>query len=279
MEKTGNYEMPAERLTEAEIRRFMKRDDLSLIILQSVDSTNNEAKRYALSGGAAPAGFVAEEQTAGRGRMGRSFYSPGGTGLYVSFLYPVGERTQESVVGITSAAAVALLRAVHRVCGMECRIKWVNDLQNPEGKKLAGILAESFFAGAEKFVVIGIGVNLSTENFPDEISGRAASIGAGKLVRCALCGVLADELTGLWEALPDRGYMAEYRRASCVLGKPVCYTQNGVSRFGVAEEIDDEGGLWIAGDDGKRVRLASGEISLRVTGNLVGDTKKGGELT
>ena len=74
MEKTGNHEMPAERLTETEIRRFMKRDDLSLIILQSVDSTNNEAKRYALSGGAAPAVFVAEEQTAGRGRMGRAFY-------------------------------------------------------------------------------------------------------------------------------------------------------------------------------------------------------------
>ena len=140
----------------------------------TIDSTNSEAKRYGLSGGAIPAVFVAREQTAGRGRMGRSFYSPNGTGLYYSMLLPLPEKTDHAV-SLTAAAAVAAAEAISRVLGCEVGIKWVNDLYR-DGKKVAGILCESFPYEDKRLAVIGIGINLSTQQFPEELAEVAASL-------------------------------------------------------------------------------------------------------
>ena len=145
-----------ERLDGETISNRLSSVSVDVRVLSEIDSTNNEAKRMAFDGVEKPVLIIAEKQSAGRGRMGRSFYSPDGTGLYMSLLLSI-DGGHHNTVGITSAAAVASVRAVRRVWGVETEIKWVNDIYL-DNKKIAGILAESFFVGEKFFTVIGIGV-------------------------------------------------------------------------------------------------------------------------
>ena len=120
-------------------------EDISVFAYRELDSTNTEAKRLALGGGNAPAVIAAESQTAGRGRMGRSFYSPLQTGAYFSFLYQPSAGL-DVAVSVTSAVSVAVAEAILALCGVQCEIKWVNDLYC-NGKKVCGILCESVTVG------------------------------------------------------------------------------------------------------------------------------------
>ena len=232
--------------------------EISFIHYDTVDSTNSEAKRCAAKI-ALPAVLVADEQSAGRGRMGRSFFSPRDTGLYFSYL--TDRLTPEHVVGLTAAAAVATARAIARVTGIETEIKWVNDLLL-NGKKIAGILCERFMSEGRSFVVIGIGINLATTDFPDDLRHKAGSLGACESVREDLSLALTEELHALVSALPDRSFMEEYRTRSAVLGRGVRYTVNGKAYDAEAIAIDDGGGLLVRSEDGREHLLASGEISL-----------------
>ena len=232
---------------------------LSLLWYDTVDSTNSEAKRLATAI-SLPAVLVADTQSAGRGRMGRSFFSPEKTGLY--FSYVTDRITSEETVGLTAAAAVASARAIARVTGIETEIKWVNDLLLG-GKKIAGILCERFAVEGRAVTVVGIGINLSTAegDFPEELQKKAGSLGMADDVRPRLTVALAEELHARLCALPDRAFMEEYRTRSAVLGRRVRYTENGVTYEGEAVAMDDEGGLWVE-TDGQMRRLGSGEISL-----------------
>ena len=236
--------------------------------LDSVDSTNSRARRYAEEGGEAPALFVARSQTAGRGRMGRSFFSPDGTGLYYSLLLPCPEK-MEDALRLTSASAVAAVDAIEAVFGIRTAIKWVNDIYLG-GKKLAGILAESFSAGGRKYALVGIGINLYTECFPEELADIAVSLCPGmngeeaEQKRLDLISRLTEWLIAFAEDPAATDYLARYREYSLVLGKSVRFTQNGVTREGVAEEIDGMGALTVRLSDGTRQLLSSGEITLRV---------------
>ena len=144
-----------------------------------IDSTSAEARRWAECGGKAPALFVAERQTAGRGRLGRSFYSPSDTGIYMTLLLEIGEDFPDTA-GLTSAAAVAVLRGTDRLTQGKTQIKWVNDILL-DGKKICGILAESFLVGDKTYAAIGIGVNVSTKDFPEDIRGIAGSSSGGMM--------------------------------------------------------------------------------------------------
>lgn len=237
------------------------------ILLDSVPSTNTYAKEYAARGGSAPALFVAREQTAGRGRMGRSFFSSDRGGLYYSLLLPWPDEGGNAL-WLTGAAAVVTAEAIRTVFGVSVGIKWVNDIYLNE-KKLAGILTEAFSVGEKKYALVGIGVNLYTEHFPAELADVAISLCPGlsgeraEKQREALICALTCGLLDAWEHPRDRRYMERYRQASVVLGREVRFTQNGVTREGVAESLDDGGGLWIAFADGSRQLLSSGEITLR----------------
>ena len=132
-------------------------------VLRTVDSTNTEARRRILSGESLPQAILAEEQTAGRGRMGRSFYSPAGTGIYLSLCF---EASGSEILFLTTAAAVAVHRAIREVTGIVTDIKWVNDLYF-RGRKVSGILAESFSVEEKRYVIRGVGVNLYTTEFPE----------------------------------------------------------------------------------------------------------------
>lgn len=251
-----------ERLDGERISNRLSSVSVDVRMFSEIDSTNNEAKRMAFDGVDKPVLIIAEKQSAGRGRMGRSFYSPDGTGLYMSLLLSI-DGGHHNTVGITSAAAVASVRAVRRVCGVETGIKWVNDIYL-DNKKIAGILAESFFVGEKFFAVIGIGVNMYTTDFPSELCDRAGSIMAEKGSRWELAVAITEELVSLIRALPNKDFMQEYRESSIVLGKEVTFVENGQELGGFAESISDDGALTVILESGDAHVLKSGEISLRV---------------
>lgn len=237
-----------------------------------IDSTQLAARRYAEALGATPALFVADSQSQGRGRLGRSFYSPSDTGIYMTLLIDVTDGPTAGTCRLTSAAAVAVALAAESVTGARCLIKWVNDIY-VSGRKACGILAESFFVGERRFVAIGVGVNLCTSDFPQEIARIACSLtdNATRGQRARLTVAIACNLFDLYGALckGDVSYMDEYRRRSAVLGRRVAFLQNGETREGIAIAVDDGGGLCVKLDDGDTVTLSSGEITLRIKNDEV----------
>ena len=244
------------------IKAHIPHDAGELFLYGEIDSTNNEARRLALQGSGA-AVFLADKQLSGRGRMGRSFYSPEGTGIYLSMLLPI-DRKAEEVLLITSAAAVAVRRAILAATGRETGIKWVNDLYYKE-RKVCGILCESVQAEERRYIIVGVGINLSTEVFPDEISSVAGSLGVlGEDKRGELAALCITELYRIWRNISDGSIMEEYRRYSTVLGKEIAYTENGAAYYGVAENIDERGRLYVRDGQGGVHILASGKISLRM---------------
>ncbi len=241
-----------------------------LFLYSEIDSTNTEARRHALRGSGS-AVFLADRQLSGRGRMGRSFYSPRGSGIYLSLLLPL-EGNPEDILLMTSAAAVAVRRAIFAATGRETGIKWVNDLYYNE-KKVCGILCESVQSAERRYVIVGVGINLSTEIFPDEIAAVAGSLGVlGEDKRGELAALCISELYRIWSNISDTVFMEEYRQYSTVLGKEITYTENGVTYGGVAENIDERGRLYVRDGQGSVRILASGEISIRMknTSSVVG---------
>ena len=245
------------------IERALSGTPLSLSLFSEIDSTNSEAKRHAVGGGQAPALFLAEAQTAGRGRMGRSFFSPMDTGIYLSLLLRTDASLSDPITA-TTASAVAVRQAILSVTGISVGIKWVNDLYF-RGKKVCGILAESFFLGDERYLIVGVGVNLSTAVFPEELTDIAGALLSEPTdLRDALVAEIALRLYRILTKTESKSFLEDYRANSIVLGKPMTYTQNGISREGVAEQIDEDGHLFVRHADGTHALLSSGEISLRM---------------
>ena len=229
-------------------------------------STNDRAR--ALAAQNAPEGtlVLANSQTAGRGRMGRRFVSPQGTGLYMSLLL----RPKQAEPGlITACAAVAVWQAVQNLTGVTTQIKWVNDIY-AHAKKLCGILAEGQFdaAGQLSSVVLGIGVNLQRPKggYDPAIEGIVTSlreIAPDRAVTSfALCKEIFTCFADLYRDLPSVDFLSVYRSASCVLGKRVTYQKNGMAEQGLAVAIDDSAHLVVRLDDGTISVLEAGEISL-----------------
>lgn len=247
--------------------KILKARGIAPVCFSEVDSTNSAARRYAAEGGDVPALFVANTQSAGRGRMGRTFFSPADTGIYMTLLLDVTKDAPSSATSLTSAAAVAVVSAAERLTGVECKIKWVNDVY-VGGRKAAGILAESFCIGESRYACVGIGLNLTTKDFPEELGDVAGSFGKDfslELKRELTVGIATELLDVYSRALSgDRSYMAEYKSHSMVLGKRVTFTRDGSSDTGLAVSINDDGGLVVRKDDGSLTVLSSGEISLRV---------------
>ncbi len=243
--------------------RIRKESPFPVTVLSTVDSTNTEARRRILSGRRTPQFILAEEQTAGRGRMGRNFYSPRNTGIYLTLCFPASSDADDALP-ITTAAAVAVHRAIRSVTGITTGIKWVNDLYH-KGRKVSGILAEAMTLEETRYVILGVGVNLYTEDFPRELSEIAGSLSdAEKGLRNRLAGALCRELAALTHGINAEDFLEAYRSHSLVLGRQIVYTENGQSRSGRATEIDESGRLTVRHEDGSCHVLASGEISLRL---------------
>lgn len=230
-------------------------------------STNTVARQLALSG--APHGtlVVAGAQTAGRGRLGRSFESPADKGLYMTLLL----RPQLSAVralAVTGSAAVAVCRAVQAQCGLSLSIKWVNDLFY-DGKKVCGILTEAVSdldTGVVDHLAVGIGLNLTSApaDFSPELRSAAGSLypgGACPVPRAQLAGAIARELLAL---CPAFDYLEEYRARCFVPGHWVTVRElNGETYTARALAIDDAGRLVVETAAGRQTALSHGEVSVK----------------
>lgn len=250
-------------LSERKIRAVLGNRALRISLFESVDSTNSEARRQAECGMSVPALIMADAQSAGRGRLGRSFYSPPRTGLYMSLLLSAKENAADNVC-LTTAAAVAAARSIEEICGAQIKIKWVNDLYLGS-KKICGILCESFCCSdRERYIVIGIGINLCTKDFPDGLKDIAASLMAKEIDREVLAADIAERMLDYYESPTDPQIIGYYRAHSAVLGRRVAFTEGEKNYFGVAESIDEVGRLTVKLDDKSIKILSSGEISLKI---------------
>lgn len=238
-----------------------------LIILSEVDSTNNYAKKLSASGAVNGTAVISDYQTAGKGRMGRSFFSPKGAGLYMSIIIRP-DIDMLSAQLITSCTAVAVAEAIEKLCDCDVKIKWVNDLFL-NGKKLCGILTEASMSFEEKkleYAVIGIGINIRTSSdLPEELRDIVTSLEqeTGKTVdRNSLCSEILNSLEKHISELESRKFMDEYRKRSFISGKQVEITANGKSKQGKAIGIDDNANLIVRFDDGSETTVNSGEARI-----------------
>lgn len=271
---------------------------------ESIDSTNEEIKRLAELGAVEGTVAIANEQTAGKGRQGRSFYSPKNTGIYMSLLLrPEGRPTD--ALFITTAAAVAVASAIRKVTGEPAGIKWVNDVYI-DGKKICGILAEAALDEKVgiKYVVLGIGINVATKDsdFPEEIGGVASSIAEiGSRIR-AVSGntsestanaaqefesdaeklellkqnieeAVLDEFMDMYHGVTSddregnefkKRVSEKYRNLSIMIGQPINILENDMKIPAFVDDIDDDCHLLVTLEDGTHRVLTSGEVSTRM---------------
>jgi len=262
-----------DRLTAGEIIPHLRGAVVGrkLVCLDTVDSTNNYAKMLALSGGADGTVVVANHQSGGRGRMGRSFQSPENMGVYLTaLLRPQSPALQ--AVSLTAFVAVAVCDGVEAACGVRPSIKWTNDVVL-QGRKLCGILTEMELegeSGALRYVVTGIGVNCAQreKDFAPEVRPVAVSL-AQALGRPVDRGRVAaeivnalDEMYAGWQTRRE-AYLERYRQDCVTVGKEVRLIRPDGERTAFAEAVDDDFGLVVRYPDGSRETVTSGEVSVR----------------
>jgi BirA family biotin operon repressor/biotin-[acetyl-CoA-carboxylase] ligase len=254
----------ATELTKKRIESLMK-NKADVMVFDSVDSTNSEAKRRAEESIKSPVLLVAREQRAGRGRMGRSFLSRRGRGIFMSLLYYTHKPICDAV-SITTAAAAIVASEIESASGTSTKIKWVNDIYNDRGK-VCGILTETLPLEGGLAVIVGIGINLGEDDFPEELRGIASAIGDIGEREDVLIAKIADGLLEHAREPEKRDYMAEYRKRFMLGGENVDLLQNGEKiGSGMVVGVDDDGGLiYIPHGKTESVTLRSGEVSVRKT--------------
>ncbi len=256
-------------MSRQSVEKYLVTKGLDLRVFKSVDSTNTYLKTPAEEGAKEGTVAIAEEQTQGRGRFGRSFYSPGGSGIYISILLRPSLSASQALL-ITTCAAVAVANAIERVSDRRAEIKWVNDVYI-DGKKVCGILTEASLdmeSGGLNYAILGIGINIymPSGNFPDEIKNTATAIFDKKPdsdCRSRLAAAVIDEFMSRYKNIDSKEYLNDYRNRSMITGKRVTVIR-GSERFeATAGEIDDDLRLEVVTDDGKREFLSSGEVSIK----------------
>ena len=243
----------------------------SLLWFDSIESTNTHAKQLAADGAVHGTVLIADHQTGGRGRMGRSFHSPAGSGIYMSVILRPN-CVPRDLMHLTCAAAVAMCDAVERSCGIRPGIKWTNDLVCGK-QKIAGILTELGLGigGKCNYAIIGIGINCCQEasDFPEEIRSIAGSLHSvtGKSIeRTVVAAAMIDALYRMDQILltEKASIMERYRKDCMTLGQDVSVVKaDGSVRYGTALDIDNDGGLLIRFSDGSKETVTSGEVSVR----------------
>lgn len=246
-------------------------------------STNTLLKEMAEKGANEGTVITADTQTAGRGRLDRSFFSPE-SGLYMSLLLRPSERNAaleaENALYITTAAAVAVCRAIERRSSVKCGVKWVNDIY-ADGKKLCGILVEGALTPGTTqldYAVLGIGVNIEApkNGFPDDIKGVAGAIyGYGDApkdtdIKSALATEIIKEFSTVYaESLCGSGdrnesFINEYRSRSVLNGKSIEISRGNETENGTAIEVNPDCSLAVVTDTGEKMNLTYGEVRIKI---------------
>ena len=249
------------------------KSELNITVLEKTESTNLLLKNMAANGAEEGTVVIAGEQTGGIGRMGRSFFSPGNTGIYMSLLLKPDIEPQKSVF-ITTAAAVAVCRALEKNGIENAGIKWVNDIY-VNGKKVCGILTQGSIIPESKklgFAILGIGINVyqPEEGFPEEIQNIADSIFKEKKAGLR-SKIIADILTCFYEiydSFNECAYVEEYINRSIIIGKRVDVLAGNSVKRALVTGIDKDCKLCVEYEDGSCDALDSGEVSLRLEPNM-----------
>jgi len=234
---------------------------------ESLPSTNTEATRLANEGASEGLAVVADEQTAGRGRLARKWSSPKGAGLYLSLLL-MPKISQDYWPLLTFVAALAVGDAVRNDYQLATDIKWPNDLLAGE-RKFCGILAEVVETNGGRAVVIGIGINLTPAAVPEDLREVATSVfeASGRQPdRDALLSTLLRQLDSWYAVLQSDGGPAELlaawtARSSYAFGKPVRVQDGERILAGVTQGLDGRGGLRLRQQTGEIVTLMAGDVS------------------
>ena len=236
----------------------------------TIDSTNDWLRSLARAGAPEGTVLVADHQTGGHGRRGRSFHSPEGAGIYMSILLrPQCAPTE--LLHLTCAAAVAMCDAVEVSAGFRPGIKWTNDLVFGS-RKLGGILTELGFTpkGEVDYAIIGIGINCcqSSADFPEDIREMAGSLAmaAGREIdRSSVAAAMMEALHSMSENLlgGKDGILSRYRRDCITVNQDVVLIRGEEKRYGHAVDIDEEGALVVRFRDGSTEAVNSGEVSIR----------------
>lgn len=246
-------------------------------LMDKIDSTNNYAK--GITDLSVPHIVLANEQTKGKGRLGRSFYSPPGSGLYMSIAFKTDFELTKSML-ITTLSALAVCQAFEEVVGVGSKIKWVNDIFL-NGKKVCGILTEAesnFETGSIDKIIIGIGINCFSQVFPDDIKDKATYIENPKkeFSRNQLATAIIEKIFFYINNFDRKKIIRDYKSRSIMLGQPILLygsafgdlPENGGSGTKArAIDIDENGGLVVEYMEGRHARemdtITSGEITIR----------------
>lgn len=262
-EKEPGHKINAEEVLAAvENTAFYPR----LTVVEQTDSTNRMVKELALRGAPEKTMVIAVSQSAGKGRLGRSFYAPEG-GIYMSFLLRPKLPAERAVL-ITTAAAVSVARAIEAVAGISVGIKWVNDIYY-SGKKICGILTEAGMdleTGMPDYVVVGIGINLERQTLPDELVPVVGCLNEFTRVpvnKNILAARVWDEFARIYPALDEAQYMEEYKERSILLNREVTVLDSRESFQAIVRDITREGHL-VVEKDGRTVELSSGDVSIKL---------------
>ena len=236
-----------------------------LIVLPTVDSTNAYLKRWTSQAPLRqPTVVVADTQTAGYGRSGRDFYSPESTGIYLSIGLPVQPQQPFDPGLLTTSTAVAVAKTLAALFAVQVELKWVNDVLVNQ-HKVVGILSEAMAdleSGQVSTVIVGIGINLTTTDFPRKLAAKAGAVVSQTTVtrNQVISRLLTEFLTG-YRTYTTGDFMTDYRRLSMVINQQVELKSGTKSLTGIVKDIDSTGALVVQLPSGRVQRVSSGEIT------------------
>lgn len=250
------------------VEKYLK-TDCKVIVLDDIDSTNNYLKKLAEDGEKENTVVIAKHQSGGKGRMGRSFFSPK-SGLYMSILLRPNFSAEKSLF-ITTATAVAVSDAIDSLSDKNSSIKWVNDVFI-DSKKVCGILTEAsidFETGGLSYAVVGLGVNLyhPADGFPEDIKNIAGTVFDSEISGDEKAKFAAEIINGffnIYNNFENRDFMKRYKSKSFILGKKINVIKGDKKTPATAIDIDDEARLLVEYETGERESLFSGEVSIKL---------------
>lgn len=230
-------------------------DEAAIFVFKCVSSTQDLARQYCQDHDLdQPVIFAADEQSRGYGKQGRKFYSPAATGIYLTLILPKSYPANPDL--LTIKAAVACRKAiVEHFPNLPVGYKWVNDLYL-HNKKVGGILCEQL----DKAILIGIGLNISTQLFPSDIQKKAGALTGNTINNNQLMISLINKLLTICKCNSNSEVIADYRKYSILLAKVVTFDLNHGRVSGVVRDINDDGSLMLETEQGKICKLYSGEV-------------------
>lgn len=256
-------------LSKQSILKYLNNKDFDIEVLKTVDSTNDYLKIKAEESEKEGTIVISEEQTKGKGRLGKSFYSPSNSGIYMSILLKPKIHASKSLY-ITTAAAVAVSKSIDELTGERSKIKWVNDIFLNK-RKVCGILTEGSLdleGGGLNYAVLGIGLNLTNpeKEFPESISHTAGTIFENNPpidYKNKIIGDIINNFFEYYSKLEEKEYLEEYKNRSMIIGENISIIHGNKLEDALALDIDDEFRLKVKKKNGSIEYLSSGDVSIR----------------